>query len=187
MKTFILEAIGFWSDRYEDGVTPTYLCGELHSDLKAKVIGYLKNGVRGMSFLGYARCRFECEDSETNVLGSADLTDGKWIWPEGLYHYVEKHDLLLPRKFIDHLVSIDFVLPEIDKDLARVHEDLFEASDVELKVSSHEWNAWLKEMGEDEYLKSPVIVPKKVHKFDPDYDPIAMAHLMFGDDDNQKF
>ncbi|ABC32264.1 hypothetical protein HCH_05606 [Hahella chejuensis KCTC 2396] len=130
MKTFSLDAIGYWSAFYENEVTPAYLCGELNADLKSRVSNYLKNGIRGMSFLGYARCRFECEDSETNALGCADMTT---------------------------------------------------------TISSHEWNAWLKEMGEDEYLKSPVIVPKKVHKFDPDYDPIAMAHLMFGDDDNQKF
>ncbi|AZZ90649.1 hypothetical protein EUZ85_07930 [Hahella sp. KA22] len=180
-----MKVLGFWSNSYENGVTPSFLCGDIGSD-KEKIVSYLKSGARCNAWLGYARCRFECEDSETSVLGCSEMTDGKWIWPEGLYHYVEKHDLLLPSIFIDYLVSLDFNFPSIDEDLARL--DLFDANDVDLKISSHEWNAWLKEMGEDDYLKSPVIVPKKVHKFDPDYDPIAMAHLMFGDDDdNQKF
>jgi hypothetical protein len=31
-------------------------------------------------------------DSE---MGSFDLTDGLWLWPEGLAHYVEAHGLPL--------------------------------------------------------------------------------------------
>jgi hypothetical protein len=38
-------------------------------------------------------------------MGSSDLTDGTWLWPEGLAHYVRKHDVVLPEEFIAHVVS----------------------------------------------------------------------------------
>jgi len=38
-------------------------------------------------------------------MGSRELTDGEWIWPEGLAHYVEHHDVILPDAFVDHCRS----------------------------------------------------------------------------------
>jgi hypothetical protein len=35
-------------------------------------------------------------------MGHRCLTDGIWVWPEGLVHYVERHQLPLPQQFIDH-------------------------------------------------------------------------------------
>ncbi|WP_212823110.1 hypothetical protein [Catellatospora sp. TT07R-123] len=33
--------------------------------------------------------------------GSAEQTDGEFIWPEGLAHYVEDHRVRLPDEFIE--------------------------------------------------------------------------------------
>jgi hypothetical protein len=33
------------------------------------------------------------------------LTDGKYIWPKGLSHYIENHNVWLPDIFIDHVIS----------------------------------------------------------------------------------
>jgi hypothetical protein len=33
-------------------------------------------------------------------LGSTELTDGIWAWPDRLEHYVEAHDVLLPEDFV---------------------------------------------------------------------------------------
>ena len=38
--------------------------------------------------------------SPDSEMGSSDLTDGVWLWPEGLAHYVEVHGLPLPEEFI---------------------------------------------------------------------------------------
>lgn len=36
-------------------------------------------------------------------MGSRDLTDGTFVWPEGLAHYVERHDVKLPDHFLQHV------------------------------------------------------------------------------------
>jgi hypothetical protein len=33
-------------------------------------------------------------------VGSSELTDGYWVWPEGLIHYVEVHGVSLPEDFL---------------------------------------------------------------------------------------
>ena len=38
--------------------------------------------------------------------GSAELTDGSYLWPEGLAHYVEEHAVRLPREFVDHAIGV---------------------------------------------------------------------------------
>jgi len=44
-------------------------------------------------------------------MGSSDLTDGTWIWPEGLPIYVEKYNVELPEEFIAHTRCAGFVPP----------------------------------------------------------------------------
>jgi len=60
-----------------------------------KIAEYLRRGVPIHSFCGFARCRL-CDE----VLGTKDLTDGEWVWPERLEHYITHHDITLPRTFI---------------------------------------------------------------------------------------
>jgi hypothetical protein len=38
-------------------------------------------------------------------MGSWDLTDGTWVWPQGLSHYVEVHGIVLPEEFMSHVLS----------------------------------------------------------------------------------
>jgi hypothetical protein len=35
-------------------------------------------------------------------MGCSDLSDGVWAWPEGLHHYLEIHQLVLPEEFVRH-------------------------------------------------------------------------------------
>ncbi|MBU6951963.1 hypothetical protein [Hahella sp. HN01] len=157
-----LNEIGFWSNNYENGVTPSFLCGDIGSD-KEGIISYLKNAARCDGWLGYARCRFECEYSESGPLGAAELTDGKWYWPEGLAHYVEAHNLLLPPQFLEHIRSLNYKVPELEPvflKAIRNTSNLNENDELKIKFSNHIWLNWLREMGEEVYLKHPVIVPK---------------------------
>jgi hypothetical protein len=48
-----------------------------------------------ITFGGIATCRL-CNES----LGTKDLTDGEWVWPERLEHYITDHDVVLPKAFI---------------------------------------------------------------------------------------
>ena len=48
---------------------------------------------------GCSYCRVGCWRT---FLGSKDLTDGVWVWPEGLAHYVGTHGVRLPDEFVAH-------------------------------------------------------------------------------------
>jgi len=41
-------------------------------------------------------------------MGSCDLTDGTWVSPEGLWHYVDVHSVRLPDEFVEHAAASDF-------------------------------------------------------------------------------
>jgi hypothetical protein len=59
-------------------------------------------------------CRFEnCVEGEHN--GTGDATDGQWGWPDGLAHYVECHDVLLPAEFVDTMRVHGWSPPRPDK------------------------------------------------------------------------
>lgn len=49
--------------------------------------------------MGYSPCRL-CGLASN---GNLDLTDGTYIWPEGLAHYVLEHSVRLPDEFIHHV------------------------------------------------------------------------------------
>lgn len=168
-KHFHIQYIGYWSERYENGVTPAFLCGVIDKASRDKIVAYLKNGIRGTEFLGYARCRFECELSNTKALGNTDMTDGQWMWPEGLSHYVEKHNLLLPPEFLKYLKRNNYQLPPIDSDFAKSFTGEGYPQQIETSGDDKVWVNWLKEKGEDEYLLNP-IQAKKVTRHPPEHD-----------------
>jgi hypothetical protein len=67
------------------------------------VLAYLELGfVESMEF-GYAECRL-CGRSGP-ALGCLSLTDGTYVWPEGLAHYLREHNVHLPADFETHAVA----------------------------------------------------------------------------------
>ena len=38
-------------------------------------------------------------------MGCRELSDGTYVWPEGLAHYVEEHNVRLPQQFVDHVLA----------------------------------------------------------------------------------
>ena len=38
-------------------------------------------------------------------LGHRDRSDGTWVWPDGLAHYVAAHDVRLPARFVRHALA----------------------------------------------------------------------------------
>ena len=48
--------------------------------------------------------------------GYAEYSDGTYIWPSGLAHYVDQHDVRLPDEFVRHAVArlLEFEAAEID-------------------------------------------------------------------------
>ena len=44
-------------------------------------------------------------------MGSRCLTDGEWVWPEGLEHYIEVHSVLLPEDFARMVETMGYSAP----------------------------------------------------------------------------
>ncbi|MDP9442121.1 MAG: hypothetical protein M3P34_08095 [Actinomycetota bacterium] len=63
-----------------------------------QVAAYLQSGTIPWVGAGFSPCRI-CGAPN----GSAEFTDGTYIWPEGLAHYVEVHHVRLPEEVLAHI------------------------------------------------------------------------------------
>lgn len=95
--------VGFWSGGY--GGNDQYPNVEDHIDpewsplIKEAVLMHLRAGETIHRYKGWSDCRICKEDN-----GSAELTDGVYIWPQGFAHYIIEHDVKPPQEFIDHVI-----------------------------------------------------------------------------------
>ena len=97
----ILERVGYWSNGADGWPVPEECVDiALSFDDRDIVADYVRRGFVARACMGIARCRL-CGIP----LGSLDLTDGEYIWPEGLDHYVQDHSVRLPPWFIEHVQS----------------------------------------------------------------------------------
>ena len=96
-----LKAIGFWPEPGLHGlVHPKRLIDpSLDPRVREGLAAYLQSGRLCNGYLGYSSCRFSCGIPDTEM-GDCEMTDGTWLWPVGLVHYVSDHDLQLPTDFI---------------------------------------------------------------------------------------
>jgi hypothetical protein len=119
MGAQVLKAVGYWwshpqlrfpeNDRFPDPtrlVTPDW-----RSEERPSIDRYLRSGWIYAAWRGLSHCRFKCRERYT---GSRCLTDGEWVWPEGLVHYLEAHQVRLPDEFIESMRRRDWQLPEAD-------------------------------------------------------------------------
>lgn len=99
-----LEVLGFWfsPDAPSELPQPERLVGTWRDDERTAVLAYLRAGAVLVTFPEPSFCRFACGET---AMGTRDLTDGRWVWPEGLAHYVERHDVRLPEPFVAHAVA----------------------------------------------------------------------------------
>jgi hypothetical protein len=76
------------------------------------LLTYLRQGRELAAWRGLSYCRLQCgiDDSE---MGHRDFTDGTWVWPEGLVHYVERHRVRLPREFSDIARARGGMVPDV--------------------------------------------------------------------------
>jgi hypothetical protein len=100
MKT--LTVIGYWRSTSEpQWPDPNEFVDEAWDNAEREAVAsYLEGGrVPGIQ-LGYSRCRLcGCEN------GCAELTDGTYLWPEGLSHYVREHAVRLPVQVVQHILK----------------------------------------------------------------------------------
>lgn len=105
--------IGYWGDGgIGDYPDPRRLINEsINRTQRETVIDYLASATVARSYLGAASCRL-CGDT----IGSTELSDGTYLWPEGLAHYIARHGVWLPEDFLDHVEARLQELEEADVD-----------------------------------------------------------------------
>jgi len=95
--------IGYWEGERAPGwPSASDFVDEHWDDVERDAIAkYLEHGLHvPWSYGGPSECRF-CGAMN----GSAELTDGVYIWPEGLVHYVREHSVRLPVSVIRHIAA----------------------------------------------------------------------------------
>jgi hypothetical protein len=109
--------LGFWfHERAPDGwPRPQRLVSRWRPRERAAVLRYLRSGAELVRYAATALCRFACG---VRHVGRRDLTDGAFVWPEGLAHYVECHSVRLPERFVAHVLARrgevgEVVLPKV--------------------------------------------------------------------------
>jgi hypothetical protein len=81
---------------------------------REKIVAYLRQGDDlGCVQCGFSYCRFEGCEVSVFEMGNRDLTDGDWLWPEGLPHYVEAHGVRLPEAFVATMEANGFEVPPL--------------------------------------------------------------------------
>lgn len=80
-----------------DFIDPTWDLAE-----RTAVLERLRLATIFVQWRGYAGCRI-CDGSYGT---SCQTFDGSWVFPAGLGHYVEAHDLRPPQAFVDHVLGL---------------------------------------------------------------------------------
>lgn len=93
-----MRLIGYWIESLLDTsyVPPQELVGPLPDDVQRAVANYLNGGEEYERYRGISWCRFFCD----HQMGSREFSDGRWVWPEDLGHYVRDHGVVLPEEFV---------------------------------------------------------------------------------------
>ena len=95
----VLQMVGYWGEG--QWVNPEDLVDETWDGRdRDDVIYYLCMGFHFRAYMGYAKCRI-CGA----LLGTFDMTDGVYVWPEHLEHYLKEHHVRLPDWFVAHVLS----------------------------------------------------------------------------------
>lgn len=105
--------IGYWRSEDDDrSPDPRDLIDESWSDEERDLVAsYFEEGFVPWVFAGSSDCRL-CGKAN----GSAEFTDGVYLWPEGLAHYVREHSVKLPDAVLVHVRRQRDELDSLDVD-----------------------------------------------------------------------
>lgn len=100
-----LKRVGFWRSDKEPSLPDPRTLVDQAWDIgeRDRMIAYLENSY----FIPVAQggpswCRFGCSPRPLDI-GTQDLTDGTWVFPEGFVHYVRSHGVKPPVEFLEHV------------------------------------------------------------------------------------
>ena len=100
--------IGYWySEDASAWPDPRRFVDEAQNEeTRRRIVVYLKAPVAHVASGGNSFCRL-CGRSN----GCAEQSDGYYVWPEGLAHYIEEHAVRLPDQFVQHVLEGKPALP----------------------------------------------------------------------------
>lgn len=88
----------WWSEREPELPMPDSNESIEHEE---EIVQYLRDARQINAYRGSSTCRI-CGDRRN---GSREHSDGVYIWPQGLAHYVEEHKTTLPEEFVNHILE----------------------------------------------------------------------------------
>ncbi|MEW2295410.1 hypothetical protein ABZ719_22350 [Streptomyces sp. NPDC006743] len=82
-----------------------------------RILAYLGSALEIYTTMGAER---DVLTGEEWIVGSGSLmTDGTWLWPVDLTHYVRRHHAALPQEFLDHIRANNYTVPVVPDERAR--------------------------------------------------------------------
>jgi len=95
-----LRLIGYWEGPQSPGwPNVEHFVDEMWDTSEREIVAQaLDRGLYFRGYMGYSNCRL-CG----KLNGTSEYTDGVYVWPEGLSHYVRKHHVRLPDEFVRHV------------------------------------------------------------------------------------
>lgn len=110
-----LIVIGYWGGpEANDGPWPEvsdFIDNSWDVDERDFVKDYIGTGLIVRTYMGYSTCRL-CGKRDN---GDMELSDGYYVWPDGLVHYVREHGVRLPHAFVKHAFELTEALEKADR------------------------------------------------------------------------
>jgi hypothetical protein len=123
VTTKTLRLIGYWAESGQDQWPDpaVFVSPSPDTASRQRVLDYLRSGTVYVVAGGPSFCRL-CGTPN----GSTELTDGeRFVWPEGLAHYVSEHDVRLPGA-----VTVLMVQPPGPVDVETFEDGLFRTGQI---------------------------------------------------------
>lgn len=122
-----LKRAGFFRElRHGDGNGPSIVACRAPDPApdRERIAGYLRGGTI-LAATG-TRVADWFEPGQEPSVALALLTDGTWVWPSDLAHYVEKHGVRVPDEFMEHMSGRGWEATAVAPDtLLRLEAELF--------------------------------------------------------------
>lgn len=105
--------IGYWrSEGTTEWPDPVdFVDSTWDADERDLVVDHLSRGFVVRAYMGYSPCRI-CGINN----GALELSDGVYVWPDGLGHYVAEHAVRLPEPFVAHVLAMADAFEAVDRD-----------------------------------------------------------------------
>lgn len=96
-----MKIYGFIKEHTESDFSKSFIDYKYHQEVdnKEEILYYLKSGYLIAATMHVIKSLFDNEI----IAGVSYYTDGKWIWPNYLYYYLENYDIEIPQDFQYHI------------------------------------------------------------------------------------